>query len=176
MSNTISNPAARPPPAPPLNPEGVETVAVRLSKYRRILRLENTLAATLLAGITLYTAVKFTSAVTRLSLIAGGIFFTLIFAIVIFLALSRGSIEWQADLLDRNLPSNSQGSSAAAPLQPTTLSMSDQMQDVFSKTGDANISVGWPRLERGYRSIALFLMLVAGFVLLFNVWLPLIDF
>src|SRR6266478_1852219 len=101
----------------------MDTVSVRLSKYQRRLRLQTIVAATLLAEVTVFSAVKFAEGGgtrSSSSVILGPVFLSVVILAGVLLALARGRTEWQADLLVRYLSRTEGGlaSSTGAKLNP----------------------------------------------------------
>jgi outer membrane protein OmpA-like peptidoglycan-associated protein len=146
-----------------------ETVVERLAKYQRRLRLQGVLAAALLAEVTLFTAVKLgeKEAAQLLPLALGPSFLTAVIVTGLLLAIARGSIEWQADLLARSLDRNSGGTApqGVAKLEP-------DWNLASAAAAVPGVSRRWPRLERLCYVLAILVLLVAAVILLGYVWLP----
>ena len=132
---------------------------MRLAKYRRSLRLNATQAAALIAEVTIYAAVKFGSTIEPGAATLGAIFLTLVIVCGGLLAWSRGKIEWQADLLDRYLDSN-------------TIAPENLISVARKKIGDGSIDKAWPRGETPVYFLALCLILISALVLLVYIWYP----
>lgn len=143
---------------PDSNDDKTHTVRLRLSKYRRIIRLTNLFAASLLGGVTIYAAVKFGGTNSSSVAILGAVILTLVIVSGILLALSRGKVEWQADLLDRYI--------ALGLLDSDT-----RMSEIVEKTRDSALTAEWPSGERRDRRGALVSMVIAGVLLLMWIWL-----
>lgn len=139
-----------------------DTVGIRLAKYRRSLRLNGIGAAALLAGVTIYTAVKFGSKIEIVQATLGALFLTLVILCGYFLAKSRGKIEWQADLLDRYLHNEN--------LEPD-----DPILEACKKTGDSSIASDWPTGETRDRDLAEYLILISALVLMIYIWYPIFQ-
>ncbi len=147
-----------------------ETVGIRLAKYKRIMRLNSTLAASLIAGVTIYAAVKFGSAVETWSTmyganfltwftIFGASFLTLVIICGYFLAKSQGKIQWQADLLGWYLDSK-------------TLKPNDPISKASKKAKDRAITRHWPTGDRLDRRLLRIFMLFCALILLLYIWFP----
>ena len=136
-----------------------DTVGIILSKYKRILRLNGIGAAALIAGVTIYAAVKFGSEFEIVQATLGAFFLTLVILCGYFLARSRGKIEWQADLLDRYLSNKK-------------LDPNDPISKACKKTGDSSIESDWPPCETRDRGLVVCLFLIGTFVLLVYIWYP----
>jgi outer membrane protein OmpA-like peptidoglycan-associated protein len=144
-----------------------------LSKYQRRLRLQGIIAATLLAEVTVFSAVKFAeagAAPARGAVILGPIFLTTIVLAGISLAGARGRTEWQADLLMRYLSRTDGGlaSPNGARLTPD-MSIQDAAQI------DNSISTRSPAPGNSAYTLALLVTLAAAILLLFYVWVPVIS-
>lgn len=173
----------------------MDTVALRLAKYQRRVRLQGLLGAAIAAGMGVFTAIKFaegSSAPLGLWAYIGPLLLTLGVLAGVCLFLARGSIEWQVDLIARNLPStaggtvsgNAAGQNAmthsrqsqtstaggtvsrnAAVLEPTML-----MSDAAPLVKD--LTVDWPTGARRWYSSALALIAGSAGMLLIYIWLP----
>lgn len=139
-----------------------DTVGIRLSKYKRIMRLNGIEATALIAGATIYAAVKFGSDFEIVQAALGAFFFTLVILCGYFLARSRGKIEWQADLLDRYLGDKK-------------LDPNDPISKARKKTGDCSIDSDWPPGERRDRGLVVCLFFAGAFVLLAYTWYPIFQ-
>jgi flagellar motor protein MotB len=149
----------------------VDTVAVRLSKYQRRLRLQTAVAAALIAEVTTFSAVKFSeSALSRSwwGTVFGAVFLSTILVAGLLLALARGRIEWQADLLTRYLARNEGGtfSDNGAPLN-LDMSIGTAASEV------PGLSAETPTPGTIFYGLSLVATFVAGGLLATYMWLPL---
>ena len=151
-----------------------DTVAVRLAKYQRRLRLQAAVAAALIAEMTTFSAVKFSEGVLARSwwpTVIGAVFLSTILLAGFLLALARGRIEWQADLLARYLPRKEGGlsSDSGAKLAP----------DIAIDTAASlvpGLSARTPSPGTLFYGLSLVGTFFAGLLLAAYVWLPLFNF
>ena len=149
----------------------VDTVAVRFSKYQRSLRLHAAVAAALIAEVTVFSAVKFSEGALARSwwaTVIGALFLSTNLLAGLFLALARGRIEWQADLLARYLPRNDGGMSSAAG---ATLDLDMSIETAASKVN--GLSASSPSPGTGFYALSLLATIGAGGLLVAYMWLPL---
>ena len=149
----------------------IDTVAVRLSKYQRRLRLQAAVAAALIAEVTMFSAVKFSEGALARSwwgTIIGALFLSTILLAGAFLALARGRIEWQADLLARYLPRTDGGMSSASG---ATLGLDMSIETAATKVH--GLSPDTPGPGSRFYFVSLVATIVAGGLLWAYVWLPL---
>jgi flagellar motor protein MotB len=150
----------------------VDTVALRLAKYERRLRLQTTLGAAAAAGLGVFTAVKLSegSSAAAPALWLGPTLLTVAICAGFCLFFPRGAIEYQIDLIKRNLATNDGGSAPvdAAPLR-STMSMAEARPLV------AGLTENWPSGARVWYFVALALLAIGALLLLFYVWTPLLQ-
>lgn len=144
----------------------MDTVAQRLAKYQRRLRLQGVVAATLLGEVAVFSAVKVSEGDLSRSgpfVVSGAIFLTLVVVAGVLLAVARGPLEWEADLLLRSLGPTGTG----GPLLPT-MTIEDAAAAV------PQISKAWPPREKVLFPITLLLVLGLGALLVVYSWLPVV--
>jgi len=130
-------------------------------------------AASLLAEVTVFSAVKFSEAgvaQSGLSVVLGAVFLTLIVLAGSLLGLSRGRTEWQSDLLTRYL-SRSDGGMASHEWATLTPDMS--IDDAAKKID--GVSANSPGPGFTLYVLTLIATLMAGTLLVAYVWLPIVK-